>query len=344
MILSNPGRPVRWPDRTLSVLRTSRLEACQKEMAGFGGVGLFDAEATDADAQRLYDESWYPEEDREPRLYTLEELQIRVLSQFPAEMALLSQEEFTLTLKLAIFGGEMPLMDWNDLLPARSLVRRMWCRARPEKGRWIYMPRQICVAALLLLSSEEVKKVREIVTSVMEMVDNTLYLAGRMPAGIVERDLGFQLQGSLAADKPALYRRLLKSALDTTVTRQGRLELLHPGLADPWTVADAGSRMEESGMNLQNLQGLYESLMEVEDPLYDRMLEEIGDLSRQGMSAEDTVEDLLLLAKQDAPVEGMREALAGRIICMPTEEMETTLREMYDRVPRWGTLNMERIQ
>ena len=31
----------RWMDRTMTVLRTGRLEACEKEFAGLGGGGLF---------------------------------------------------------------------------------------------------------------------------------------------------------------------------------------------------------------------------------------------------------------------------------------------------------------
>ena len=68
------ARPDSWADRTLSALRASRTEACEKERAGLGGVGLFDAEATDLDAERLFDQSWYAREEREKRLHTLEEL------------------------------------------------------------------------------------------------------------------------------------------------------------------------------------------------------------------------------------------------------------------------------
>ena len=60
--------------------------------------------------------------------------------------------------------------------------------------------------------------------------------------------------------------------------------------------------------------------------------------------AEDTVEDLILLAKQGAPAEEMRQVLAARIICMPTAEMEAALQALHDRIPKWFTLNMERVQ
>ncbi len=336
-------RPVVWTDRTLTVMRASRLEACEKELAGLGGLGLFDAETTDADAERLFGQSYYAEEEKEPRLHTVEELRVRVLSRLPAEMGLLSPEEYELTVKMALFGGELPLFDWNDLLPACSLIRRMWCRARPERGNWICMPRQICVATLLMLGSEEVRNVHETAQEILDTVDNTLYLLGMMPAETVMKDMAFRLQGSLAADKPDLYMRMLKASFETLPGREGRLLLVHQGLADPFALTGretAGG----TGMDQGTLTELYDSLTEVEDPLYDRMLGLISGLSRPEMQAEDTVEDLILLAKQGAPIGEMRKVLASRIICMPTEEMNSALQALHDRVPRWFTLNMERVQ
>ena len=341
MRLNTNSRPVRWTDRTLSVLRASRLEACEKELAGLGGCGLFDVDTTDMDAERLFEQSYYAEEEKATRLHSIEEMRIRVLSQLPAEMGMLSPEEYELTVKLALFGGEMPILDWNDLPAARSLIYRMWCRARPERGNWIRMPRQICVATLLMMASEEVKAVRDTVQEILDMVDNTLYLAGMMPAEVVMKDMAFRLQGSLAADKPELHARILKASFETMLNREGRMILIHPGLADPRSLlqTEAGA-----GMDQRSLTDLYESLMEVEDPLYDRILSLIQNLGRPEAGAEDTVEDLILLAKQGAPADEMREVLASRIICLPTEEMTSALQALHDRIPKWLTLNMERVQ
>jgi len=295
------------------------------------------------DAERLFSQSYYAEERKEVRLHTLEELRLQVLSQMPAEIGLLSEEEFPLAVKLALFGGEIPLNDWNDLLPARSLVRRMWCRMRPEKGLWLYMPRQLCLAALLMLGNEEMKKVREVAVEVTETVDSTLYLAGMMSSETVIRDMGFRLQGSMAADRPDLYRRMLKASFETVLNRDGRLMLVHPGLAEPGRGLQ-GETAFSAGLDQNSLDDLYGSLTEVEDPLYDRLLSLIQDLGRPETNPEDTVEDLILLAKQGAPVEEMRQVLGSKIICLPTGEMTEVLRDMHDRIPRWFTLNMERVQ
>ena len=52
----------------------------------------------------------------------------------------------------------------------------------------------------------------------------------------------------------------------------------------------------------------------------------------------------MLLAKQGAPVQEMREVLASRIICLPTAEMLSALADIHDRVPKWVSLNMARMQ
>jgi len=107
------ARPLAWEEKTLTVLRTRQLEICQKDLLSFPARSLFDPEATDADAEVLYDLSWDALESRrlnpmrrgEARLHTLEELRERVSGQFSRVMALLSPEEHTMLARAAIFGG-----------------------------------------------------------------------------------------------------------------------------------------------------------------------------------------------------------------------------------------------
>ena len=343
MFFEAKQRPVRWTDRTLSVLRASRLESCEKELAGLSGSGLFDPETTDLEAERLFERSWMASEEREPRLHTIEELRTRVLSDFPAEFMLLSPEEYELAVKLAMTGGRLVLSDWNDLIPARSLIRRLWCRPDPGRKNGLLMPRSLCLGVVLMLAAEETRGIRETVDAVVDMVDNTLYLAGMMPAETAQKDLEWRLQGTSAADRPHLARRLLLATFETLVDREGRLMLAHPGLADPYSFLKRPGGLS-LGADQEEMEDLYASLMDVEDPLYERMLELVQDVARPEAGAEDTVEDLMLLAKQGAPVSQMREVLASRIICLPTEEMLSALADIHDRVPKWFSLNMTRVQ
>ena len=335
--------PDRWSDRTLTNLRAGRLEACEKDLAGLGGSGLFEEQTTDLDAERLFQNSWMKWEEKIPRLHKVEEMRAQVLGQFPQEFALLSPEEHDLVLKMSVIGGEYPLYDVNDLIPARSLVRRLWCRMHPVRSNWIVLPRALGLFALATAVSEEAKKTKEIVDETIETVENTLYLVGAMAADTVIRDLGFKLQHSSAEGKEHLYQRLVLSAFDTITDMDGRLVLIHPGLADPYGFLERPER-RRIVQNPQRMAEIYTTLMDVEDPLYDRMLGSIQGLTRPEAAAEDTVEDLMLLAKQGAPLSEMRDVLSRRIICMPTEEMELALAEIRKMTPGWLTLNMGRVQ
>ncbi len=344
MYLKTEKRPVRWPDRTLSVLRADRLEACGKQLAGMSGCGLFDAECTDADAERLFSESWYAEEDRSPRLHSIEEMRVWVLGRFPAEMALLSPEEHDLLLKLIIFGGSLPVYNWNDLEPALSLVRRMWCRPAGENR--LTMPRQLCSAAFVMLASDEHAKLREITNRIVETIDNTLYLVGAMPADAALKDMARQYQGTYAEHSPELHRRLLKASFVTMSAPGNRLTLVHDGASDPWAATE-GTKEESLAMiggDPENLGALYDSLEEMENPVYERLMGLIRECCRPETSPEDTAEDLMLLAKQGASKEDLREVLSTRLTCMVTEEMVDALGEMLARTPRWISLRMNRAQ
>ena len=135
MLRQTNTRSLHWADKTMSVLRADQLEACEKDLAGLPSRCLFEPDCSDVDAEKLYDISFFAEEDRKsagravhPVLHTVEELRNRVLHSFAQEAALLSVEEHDLLVRVMLFGGRTPLNDWNELIPARGLVRRLWCR------------------------------------------------------------------------------------------------------------------------------------------------------------------------------------------------------------------------
>ncbi len=335
--------PDRWPDRTLTLLRAGRLESCRKDLAELGGRGLFEEETTDLDAERLFDQSWMKDEEKQPRLHTVEEMRSQVVGQFAPEFALLSPEDHDLVLKMAVMGGEFPLYDWNDLIPARSLIRRLWCRIHPERGDWLILPRGFCLFALARAVSEEGKKIKGIVDEMITATENTLYLTGAMSARTVIRDLGWKLQGSTAANREDLYRRLILAAFDTVTDLDGNLMIVHPGLADPYSFLARPERTQW-GKTEPDTERIYGTLMDMEDPLYDRMLNAIQGLTRPETGSEDTVEDLMVMAKQRAPLSDMREVLSRRIICLPTEEMMLAMKDIRERTPEWLGMHMLRTQ
>lgn len=348
MLRNGRPRPLPWADKTMSVMRADLLEACEKDLAGLPSHCLFDPDCSDVDAETFYDLSFFSEEDRlvpgrkaVPVLHTIEQLRTRVLHQYAQEAALLSVEEHDLLVRTILFGGRTPLTDWNELLPARGLVRRLWCRVeRQGNASFLIMPHQLCASGLLLLASDSHKKVRELVEQVHENIDNTLYLLGAVQAAGPEQHMQSLLKDTFVADRRDLFKRFLLVGYDYVYDRSGRLLLIHPGLAEPERMMDYAC----ADLDLRTLSGASDSVDDLESPLYEQMLGLLLDVTRPEIAPEDAVEDLIILAKQEVPFSDMEEVLSSLLICQVTPDMRRALRELSNQVPRWLTLGTSRVQ
>ena len=350
MLRQGNTHPYHWADKTMSVLRANQLEACEKDLAGLPCRCLFDADCTDADAESFYQLSFFPREDRgsgEITLHTVEQLRIRVLSSFAPELALLSPEEHDLMVRMVLFGGKLALHDWDDLIPARAMVRRLWCRTSMEDGvRILHMPHQLCASALLLLAGDGHKKIRDAVEQVRESIDNSLYLMGMTRASGPMLHMQTLLKDTYAENRPDLIERFLFSGFDYIFDDTGRLILIHPGLADPDAMlsslpAVSGACQE---MNSAALREASASIGDLESPLYEQMLFSIADAVRPELTPEDAVEDLIILAKQDVSFTDMKEVLSSMLVSLPTSDMLKALQDISERIPRWIWFSSSRVQ
>lgn len=350
MITQGSPHPDSWIGRTMSIMRADQLEACEKDLAGLPFRCLFDADCTDTDAESLYGISFYPAEDRKNRVYalhTVEQLRVRVLSSFAPELALLSPEEHDLMVRLVLFGGKLTLRDWEEILPARGLVRRLWCRTREENGtRVLCMPHQLCASAMLLLAGEVHRKIRDAVEEVFTNIDNSLYLMGMMQASGPVLHLQSLLKDTYAADHPELIGRMLHTGCDVIYDESSRMMLVHPGLADPYGML---SRMPAasaacSEMSPEALRMASDNLNDLESPLYENMLFALQDAVRPELTPEDAAEDLIILAKQDVSYDSMKEVLSSVLVSLPTPEMLKALSDLSSRIPRWVWFSSSKVQ
>ena len=348
MLRQSNSRPLHWADKTMSVLRADQLEACEKDLAGLPSRCLFEQGCSNMDAEKLYEFSFFAEEDRQsagrtlrPALHTVEQLRNRVLHTFVQEAALLSVEEHDLLVRAVLFGGHTPLTDWNELLPARALSRRLWCRVEGKgDNSALILPHQLCASALLLLAGESHKEVRGLVEQVHDSIENTLYLLGAAQASGPASHMASLLKGTCADGHPELIKRFMLAGYDYVYDRGGNLLLIHPGLADPERMMG----MKNTEMNPDALRKASESINDLESPLYERMLGLLLNVTRPEITPEDAVEDLIILSKQEVPWNDMLEVLSSLLICRPTPEMRSALKELNDRVPRWLNLSTSRVQ
>ena len=353
MLRKGNTRPLHWADKTMSVLRADQLEACEKDLAGLPVLSLFDPNCTDQDAEALYDDSFYCQEDRmaaiPPVLHTVDGLQSRVLSALPAETLLLSPEEHQLLIRLILFGGRLVITDWNDLIPARSMIRRLWCR-----GEWknetltLFMPHQLCASALLLLAREDHKHYRELIEEAHTGIDNTLYLMGMMQASGAVAHIESLLKDFSADHLRTLILRMLQTSYDYIYDKSGNLVLIHPGLADPdrmmREMADAFRTEAYQSLSFETMNSASDSVSDLENPLYEQMLFSLEHAVRPEITPEDAVEDLIILAKQGVSYQDMQEVLASLLVSLPDEGMLKALRSLNERVPRWLFLSSAKVQ
>ena len=348
MLRQSNTRPLHWADKTMSVLRADQLEACEKNLAGLPSRCLFEPECSNVEAEQLYELSFFAEEDRKksgralrPALHTVEQLRNRVLHTFVQEAALLSVEEHDLLVRAVLFGGRIPLNDWNQLIPAQSLVRRLWCRVEGKgENSALVLPHQLCASALLLLAGDSHKEVRGLVEQVHDSIENTLYLLGAARAVGPIRHMTSLLKNTCADGHPELIERFMLAGYDYVYDRSGSLLLIHPGLADPERMMG----ISNTDMNPEALTSASDSISDLETPIYERMLNLLVDATRPEITPEDAVEDLIILAKQEVPWNDMLEVLSSLLICQPTREMRAALKDLSDRVPRWLSLSTSRVQ
>lgn len=343
----SPAPP--WADRTFTSMNRRRFQACEKELAGLPQRGLFDPETTDAQAEYFYGLSWYSREEKMTELHTIEGLRARVLGNIPAEVALLSPEEHDLVVRAVLCGGWFPLLNYELIFPAVSIVRRLWGFLAPGAHgmKILAMPPEVTRAILISLASEEHQIIYAMMTDYFDVIDNTLYLSGIMKAESAMDELAFKMQGSIAADRPDLYLRMLRSALCTFVDREGKLYLIHPGLSDPQSLLDERRSMGDYwaySRDAESLSAAYQSLADMEDPWYEQMFAQIQGLTRPGFYPENIVEDLILLVKQGAPLSDLRSVLSDQLACVPSRDMLIALSELHSHIPRWSTLYTGRLQ
>ena len=352
----NPiARPLSWGEKTLTVRRTRELEACQNDLKGFPETFLFDPLATDADAEILYDLSWDALESRrlnpmrrgETALHTLEELRSRVAGQFSREMALLSPDEHTLLARAAIFGGMTHLTDAGDMYPARGLVRRLLCGFSAMTGR-LTLPQPLRMQALINLTEDAHQKAREALEPFNESVDNSLYLWGVLQADAPLSRLRDLFRGTPIEGDDTLYMRYLTATWSHIRTASGQVFLVHPGLAEPEQLLARYARSPlKNALLSMSEESLHEASVavdELEEPLYDRLLGLIAEDTRPELDPEDTIEDLILLAKQDAPKEELAGILASMLVSPASEDTQRALTSLWEHVPRWLSLHAMRVQ
>lgn len=335
-----------WTDKTLSMLRSENLEACEKRLEGLFLPSLFSSTATDEDAEKIYAESLFSlsSDKRDSRLHTIGSIRKAVIDNFPVTLATLSEQEHDLLVRMILNGGKCRISDWNDLIPAEYLIRRLICSVSKTGDTFIIqMPHQLVTGAVLLLASDEHDRMRTIIDDFNDRIEMTLYLNGFLYADFPEKDLQTRLAEACHRQLEAHdIRAFILSSYVCCYDASGRLMIIHPANAQPLYLAEKCIPYTDKKLIDQNeLTAICSSIDAVEIPIMDHMTGAIETFLRPELQAKDAADDLLFLAKQDVDESEMVRVLTSMITSPLSENMLSALHELHTKTPRWLSYSMK---
>lgn len=338
-----------WADKTMSLLRQSQLESCEKRLSVLPEYGLYTFD-DDLHAEELWSISLDAQEHpRLTHLHTTQELRALVLTRLPLEATLLTAEEHSLVERLISLGGEAELLDWMEMAAAETLVRRLWCTLRRDGSRiTLHMPAALCTPLLMILSDRRHDEARMRLMRHDAIIRALLYLGGLLHYSeplerLLDDVLGCKDPG---AAEYTLARRYLQAAYDFIYDSDGEMILLHPGLAEPERLLSNAPVRPSAPMELdeETVRGAMEGLMPEERGMYNRLYGLLQGATRPEIGVDEAVEDLRMLVKQGVSLQTMREVLSSLLTIHPTQDMLKAVNELYLMTPRWGALQMNSLQ
>ena len=337
-----------WADKTMSLLRQSQLEACEKRLAGLPTFGLFTYD-DNLHAEELWALSLDAQEERvQTHLHTTHELRAMVLSRLPMEATLLTADEHRLLERLISLGGEAELMDWPEVSAAETLVRRLWCTLTHDEDRFVlHLPQQLLTPLLLIFSEARHEELHMRLMRHDAIIRAMLYLGGLLH---YSEPLAHLMEDVLESRNDAMVQRLamryLRAAYDYCYDRNGDMLLLHPGLAEPerllaLTPDYDGHPLE---LNEETIRGAMEGVLPEEHPATERLYGLLQRSTRPEIGVWEAVEDLRILVKQGVSMQEMQEVLSSLLMVHPTQEMFHALADLHRLTPRWGAMRMNCLQ
>jgi hypothetical protein len=208
------------------------------------------------------------------------------------------------------------------------------------------MPEPLLTPLTLAISSHTHQEIRERLIQHETILRSLLHVAGMMSVDTPMFHLMAEvLQDTYAADE-ALALRYLRATYDYTYDRSGDLLLLHPGLAEPEQLLRLlpGEIEVPPAMSDQIAQISLYGMLPEEQRLFEPLCGLLEGATRPELTAEDAVEDLLILAKQDVPLAVMQEVLSSLLSVQPTPQMRQAIGTLHAFTPRWGMLHLAQAQ
>lgn len=343
MLRESITHPINWLGYTMSMMREKQIEACEKRLSSHPRIALFSDNATELDAQGLFEHSYDRYEWCDTRtLVTLSFLRERVRERLPLEAMTLTPAEISLVERLLMADGKLTLEQIDEIAAAEALICRLWC-GYTQSGDEITLelPLSLHHTIIEAMQSDECVRLRDRLTRFDATIAGLLYIAGFLHSAQPVETFASEVLGrgdELAHD---LAMRYLKSAYDYILDNNQALILLHPGLADPYRLI---AKTRSGGvftleLTQDMLLGGISGILPQEQPLHDALMGALQGAVRPDWDAGEAADDLRMLCKQGVSLETLESVMESMLMVMPTQEMKSAVRQLYWFTPHW--LGME---
>ena len=264
------------------------------------------------------------------------------------ELPLISVREEMLLQRMMIFGGSSPVFEQEEYAPALSLIRRLWCTARQPEGGGVLLtvPTQLSSRMARIMQRPDYQQSRQKMFTLTATLHSLLYLDGFFFAqALSDQFPGAKLPDSSPLD--ALYlNRFLMSEFDYVWNAQREMILVHPGLSRPEEIISpmSGTSYQEPHFSHQMILDGMREMLEEERPAVEALRAELEGALQPQYPADETVNDLKLLAKQGASVEDLQTVLSEKMATVFHPGILSALRRLHSEVVPWpgvshGVLN-----
>ncbi len=327
-----------WMDLTMSELREKQFEACERRLSAFPEHGLFSPQASDIEAQALFELSFFNHEPGAGGLVTLAQLRQKVLDQLPVEALYLSGGESTLLERLLAADGRISSFNWDEIDAVEALVRRLWCTFSAVDEEWtLELPEALMEPLLLAYNDPEYQEARSLLFRYDATIHGLLYIAGFLHSA--QPQLFFMKDVMARNDVLAqnIAYRYMKASFEYIAETARDIVLVHPGLADPGrliTTMGYGGEITLT-LNEETLAGGINGILPEEEPLHEAMRSALDGFTRPEWDAEDAAEDLRFLAKQGVSLHDMEAVMATMLSVRATQAMNHALNRLHGSTPHW---------
>ena len=334
-----PSSSLPWYERTMSYMQSAELEQAENWLRSLQPLHLFGG-CRDQEISKLwplsYDAMEYPQH---PMMEHVSDWENGILERLPAELHLLTSAEYGLLHRLIVQKGRILLFNRAELSPCVSFIRRMWAYPILQNNGTILltMPDPVLFALYEHTDSPDFLQHSYRYSEFLKKTELILLAQGYLPMDIA-LDAFVKIIGQEYANNLDLAERLLKISCDYTVMH-GQTVLIHSSIFDsapflssletyPRDIYDAD--LEKSLDDWNTCEEVFQILSGL-----------ICHAVRSDIQPDELVGDLALLARQNAPFDGLLDTLKASLLVHPSHEMISCLHMLKNHVPVWPVFQSE---